>query len=146
MTSNPELADDLLQEAFFHLLRTPHPPLEREACRKYVFTIASNLARDWFRREKRNLEDLVEGADGIVEPSVPLRFDMAAVLQNLTARERQLLWLAYAEGFSHAEIAEITGLQVGSIRPMLFHSRRKAADGLRAIGYRPQKGKDSPHG
>ena len=41
-------------------------------------------------------------------------------------RDRQLLWLAYAEGYSHHEIAEVTGLASASIRLLLF---RAAQDG-----------------
>ena len=39
--------------------------------------------------------------------------------QALTQREQQLLWLAYAEEFSHAEIAGITGLAPASIKVLL---------------------------
>jgi RNA polymerase sigma-70 factor (ECF subfamily) len=46
-------------------------------------------------------------------------------------RERQLLWLAYAEGYSHREIASITGLASASIRLLLFRARRKIARLLR---------------
>jgi RNA polymerase sigma-70 factor (ECF subfamily) len=46
-------------------------------------------------------------------------------------RERQLLWLAYAEGASHSEIAKITGLGATSIRLLLFRARRKMARLLR---------------
>ena len=38
-----------------------------------------------------------------------------------------MLWLAYAEGYSHREIAEITGLASASIRLLLFRARRKVA-------------------
>ena len=38
-------------------------------------------------------------------------------------RERQILWLAYAEGYSHREIAEVTGLASASIRLLLFRAR-----------------------
>ncbi len=47
-------------------------------------------------------------------------------------RERQLLWLAYAEGYSHREIAAVTGLAAASIRLLLFRARRKIAGFLRA--------------
>jgi RNA polymerase sigma-70 factor, ECF subfamily len=43
-----------------------------------------------------------------------------------------LLWLAHAEGYSHREIAEITGLATASIRLMLFRARRKIARLLQA--------------
>jgi RNA polymerase sigma-70 factor (ECF subfamily) len=46
-------------------------------------------------------------------------------------RERQLLWLAHAEGYSHREIAQITGLAAASIRLLLFRARRKIAKLLR---------------
>jgi RNA polymerase sigma-70 factor (ECF subfamily) len=46
-------------------------------------------------------------------------------------RDRQLLWLAHAEGYSHREIAEITGLATASIRLLLFRARRKIARLLR---------------
>jgi RNA polymerase sigma-70 factor (ECF subfamily) len=42
-------------------------------------------------------------------------------------RDRQLLWLAHAEGYSHREIAEVTGLGSASIRLLLFRARRKIA-------------------
>ncbi len=46
-------------------------------------------------------------------------------------RDRQLLWLAHAEDYSHREIAEITGLGTASIRLLLFRARRKIARLLR---------------
>jgi RNA polymerase sigma-70 factor (ECF subfamily) len=42
-------------------------------------------------------------------------------------RDRQILWLAHAEGYSHLEIAQITGLGSASIRLLLFRARRKIA-------------------
>jgi RNA polymerase sigma-70 factor (ECF subfamily) len=49
-------------------------------------------------------------------------------------RDRQLLWLAYAEGYSHHEIAEVTGLASASIRLLLFRARRKMARLMRNRG------------
>jgi len=63
------------------------------------------------------------------------RVDSQATLDpamaRLRPRERQLLWLAHAEGYSHREIAEITGLGAASIRLLLFRARRKIARLLR---------------
>jgi len=49
---------------------------------------------------------------------------LGPALARLRPRERQLLWLAHAEGYSHAEIAGITGLATASIRLLLFRARR----------------------
>jgi RNA polymerase sigma-70 factor (ECF subfamily) len=52
---------------------------------------------------------------------------LGPALRQMRPRERQLLWLAHAEGYSHREIAEITGLGSASIRLLLFRARRKIA-------------------
>ena len=46
---------------------------------------------------------------------------------RLKRRERELLWLAYAQGSSHQEIGETLGLKTGSIKPLLFRARQKLA-------------------
>jgi RNA polymerase sigma-70 factor (ECF subfamily) len=51
-------------------------------------------------------------------------------MRQLKPRERELLWLAYVEGMSHAEIAAATGLRVMSIRILLYRARRKASQFL----------------
>jgi RNA polymerase sigma-70 factor (ECF subfamily) len=56
---------------------------------------------------------------------------LGPAMRLLRPRDRQLLWLAYAEGYSHREIAEVTGLASASIRLLLFRARRKIARLLR---------------
>jgi RNA polymerase sigma-70 factor (ECF subfamily) len=56
---------------------------------------------------------------------------LAPALERMRPRERQLLWLAYAEGATHREIAEITGLRAAGIRILLFRAKRKLARFLR---------------
>ena len=41
---------------------------------------------------------------------------------RLKPRERSLLWLAYAEGCSHAEIASSLGLRTASLKSLLFRA------------------------
>ena len=38
-----------------------------------------------------------------------------------------MLWLVYAEGATHHEIAGVLGLKVANIRTMLLRARRKMA-------------------
>ena len=56
-------------------------------------------------------------------------------MARLKPRERAMLWLAYAEGASHNEIADMLGLSRGSLKPLLFRARQKMA----AILARPLK-------
>ena len=61
---------------------------------------------------------------------------LGPALADMRPRDRQLLWLAHAEGYSHREIAEITGLATASIRLLLFRARRKIARLLQGAGMR----------
>ena len=47
-----------------------------------------------------------------------------------------MLWLAYAEGASHSEIAAVLGLSPGSLKNMLFRARRRLAALLSGAGER----------
>ncbi len=53
--------------------------------------------------------------------------DFSRAMAELKPRERAMLWLAYAEGASHREIAATLGLGEGSLRTLLFRARKKLA-------------------
>src|SRR4029077_5859390 len=44
---------------------------------------------------------------------------------GLKPRERELLWLAYAQGSSHQEIAATLSLKTSSIKALLFRARQR---------------------
>jgi len=52
---------------------------------------------------------------------------LARSMARLKPRERDLLWLAYAQGSSHKEIAQVLGLKAASIKLLLFRARRRLA-------------------
>lgn len=143
MSGDPRLADDLLQEAYYRFLRanTAH---ESEAHRRnYLFRIAANLVRDMRRRPRLHETRLGDGSDGIDHPDprsadaasgAVRRLDLARSMARLKPRERDLLWLAYAQGSSHKEIAETLGLKAASIKLLLFRARRHLAGLLREGG------------
>lgn len=132
------LADDLMQESYIRYLCASRPEFllsEGEvAARRYLFRIASNLLRDYWRRPRAAcIDDIPE--EFFAASTSSAQADSAAVLRPALAlmrpRDRQLLWLAHAEGYSHREIAEITGLASASVRLLLFRARRKIARLLR---------------
>jgi RNA polymerase sigma-70 factor (ECF subfamily) len=100
------------------------------AARRYLFRIATNLLRDhWRRPVSASIEEIPEEFFAVAGRSA--QADSQAVLgpalAQMRPRERQILWLAHAEGYSHREIAQITGLASASIRLLLFRARRKIA-------------------
>jgi RNA polymerase sigma-70 factor, ECF subfamily len=137
VSGDPALADDLMQDSYVRFLSAARPPRLEEgeiASRRYLFRIATNLLRDhWRRPHSASLEDLPEEffaarCDAAQKDSVAM---LTPAMARMKPRERQLLWLAHAEGYSHQEIAEVTGLGSASIRLLLFRARRKIARLLR---------------
>jgi RNA polymerase sigma-70 factor (ECF subfamily) len=134
VSADPALADDLMQESYVRFLCAAHPNDGEVAARRYLFRIATNLLRDhWRRPRSASIQDLPEELFAAAESSAQAdsQVMLGPALAQLRPRDRQLLWLAYAEGYSHREIAEVTGLASASIRLLLFRARRKAARLLR---------------
>lgn len=134
VSGDPALADDLMQESYLRFLCAAYPEDGEVACRRYLFRIATNLLRDHWRRPKHTaIEDVPEELVSSTMKTGRFESDsmLGPALARMKPRERQLLWLAHAEEYSHREIAEIMGLGAASIRLLLFRARRKAARLLR---------------
>jgi RNA polymerase sigma-70 factor, ECF subfamily len=133
-------ADDLLQETYFRYLQSGWRKLAPAERRFYLFRIGTNALHDHFRRQKRNRFAIARDVVQTTAGRAALEMDLANILRHeMTERERQLLWLAYAEEFSHREIAQMTDLREGSIRPLLYRARQKLATLLSAAGYGGRK-------
>jgi RNA polymerase sigma-70 factor (ECF subfamily) len=136
-TGDDRLADDLLQETYYRFLRTRTTFESDDHRRHYLFRIASNLVRDQWRRARTDALELGEASDAspvsddaTVGDRAHGRIDVARALEQLKPRERALLWLAYAQGFSHQEIASQLGLRTGSLKALLFRARRRLVNVL----------------
>jgi RNA polymerase sigma-70 factor (ECF subfamily) len=122
-------AEDLTQEAFVKWLTHAHSPDEPKQARAFLFTAATRLLIDRWRRERRfepwdetvPVEAVAPAGDGMISGDA---------WTALTQRERQLLWLAHAEEFNHDEIAGITGLASGSVKVLLSRARARLKAGL----------------
>ena len=138
ITGDRQLADDLAQEAYYRFLRTARSFESESHRRNYLFQIATNLVRDARRRpEPISLND----SPGQSEPSVGgdgdaravAHADLSRAMARLKPRERQILWLAYAQGETHHSIAQTLGLKTASLKMLLFRARRKLATLLREV-------------
>ena len=135
------LADDLAQESYYRFLRATLKSDDAAYQKAYLFRIATNLARDHWRRLPRQkpgeaADPDTLSADDRTADRVQQSSDLARVLKALQPRERELLWLAYAEGASHNEIAEVMGLRAASVRLLLFRARRKMLELFRRREWR----------
>lgn len=133
VTGDREQADDLLQETFYRFLRAASTYASESHRRNSLYRIATNLAHD-ARRRSQTRAPLISTGDDIENVSTTDQAaetergaDLRRALSSLKPRERAMLWLAYAEGASHGEIAGALGIRVASLKPMLFRARRKMA-------------------
>jgi RNA polymerase sigma-70 factor (ECF subfamily) len=133
VSGDPALADDLVQESFVRMLGAATPMDGEVHAKRYLFRIATNLLKDYWRRPKTSsIEDMPEGVFANEHGNgADAQMMLEPRLLQLRPRERQLLWLAHAEGYSHKEIAEIMGLRSPSIRLMLFRARHRLAELLK---------------
>jgi RNA polymerase sigma-70 factor (ECF subfamily) len=118
-----EEANDLVQQTFLHLHRSR---LDFEPGRKlkpWVFTIALNLKREFFRRSKRRHETSLED-DRIAEPFEGPRGqersdaarETARALRALPAEHREVIELHWFGGLSFPEVAEAVGSTVAAVK------------------------------
>ncbi len=125
------IVDDLLQEAYFRFLRSRFAGGSEEDKVRYLFRIATNLLKDHWAAAKRSREMPGELPERVAEEGAAARLDLHAALGTLRAADREMLWLAYAEGCSHAEIAEILDVRSASVRVLLFRARARLVALLR---------------
>jgi RNA polymerase sigma-70 factor (ECF subfamily) len=130
ISGDRQVADDLLQETYYRLLKSAVPFESESHRRNYLYRIATNLVRDTKRGPRPLFDAGVEMTD-VPAPESHVdaegRADVRRAFGRLKPRERALLWLAYAHGSSHSEIASVLGLKTASIKLLLFRARRKLA-------------------
>jgi RNA polymerase sigma factor (sigma-70 family) len=132
-TGDSDEAEDLVQETFVRLRERPPP--ERTEPRRWLFTVATNLARDAQRVARRRNALRAEAQDALPVPAPPpdparevermeVRRRVRAALAGLNDRERTVL-LMREEGFTHREIAEAVETTTGSVGTMIARALGK---------------------
>lgn len=137
MVQDDRLADDLLQESYYRFLRSTLAFESDEHRRRYLYRIATNLVHD--HRRRPNIEvaaaPIADAHPPFSDPHLAdraaRRIDLQRAMARLKPRERSMLWLAYAMGWSHEEIAAAIGVKAASLKPMLHRARQRLANMLR---------------
>jgi RNA polymerase sigma-70 factor (ECF subfamily) len=127
ITSDPEMAEDVVQEAFLGAWRhAGRYAASRASVKTWLLTIVRNRAIDAVRR-RRPSTSLPEPAEATpsaltlpdVWPEIAGRLDRDAVhgaLERLPDAQREAIELAYWGGLTQQEIAERTGAPLGTIK------------------------------
>jgi RNA polymerase sigma-70 factor, ECF subfamily len=136
ITGSRQQADDFLQEAYYRFYRAGAQHESESHRRNSLFQIATNLVRDAARHTNRfpsvpiddeEVAPMTKSGVSTPEHQATVKTDVTRAMKRLQPVQRQLLWLAYAQGASHQEIADILGLRAISVRTLLLRARRKLA-------------------
>ncbi|MBZ0306724.1 MAG: RNA polymerase sigma factor [Anaerolineae bacterium] len=121
MTADLSLAEDLTQEAFLRMMRaigSYHYPRPFKA---WLYAIATNVTRDHFKmaETRRTVAFLDEDFVGESDMEILEEYKIEETLMNLPARQREVVLLRYYHELSLAEIAEVLGIPVGTVKSRL---------------------------
>ena len=141
MVDNPEDAADLAQEAFLSAWRGLEKFQGEAAFSTWLYRLTSNACIDFLRREKRkkaagsvlSLDDTEEGAtldlpDYDADPHRQLeqeevRSAIADGLAQLSPEHRKILTLREVSGLSYTEIADVLGVEEGTVKSRIARAR-----------------------
>ena len=125
------LAEDLLQESFVRAWQKLHTFRGESRFGTWLHRLSANVGlsdrRTRLRRvghEQRMEEATDRVAVGEKDVSADKRMDLELAISRLPERARTVLVLYDVEGYSHAEIADVTGMAVGSSKAQLHRARK----------------------
>jgi len=141
-----ERAEDLVQEAFVRVHRHLHRFDQNRKFSTWIYTIASNLAKNELRNRSRNPLVLFQSIRKDWEPEArPLQFEDTSArpddlfrkrhlrdlvewaVAQLPEHHREVFVLRELEGKSYEEIAEITECNLGTVKSRLNRARNSFA-------------------
>jgi RNA polymerase sigma factor (sigma-70 family) len=133
----PFLADETVQEAFLALWRHPQGyERERGSVRAWLMSTVHHRAVDLVRREEAHRRRM-EGALPEPVPEDPAeqavravgvpeeRAAVRAALADLPAEQRDVIELLYFEGLTQSQVAEQTGLPLGTVKSRVLLAMRR---------------------
>ena len=132
---NIEDAEDILQETMIKFV-TVRPVFESESHRKaWLMRVASNLAKNRIDYNRvRDTMELNEEIVGEVQEDLDKGDEYKAIwdaVRSLPVHQREAIHLFYQEGYSTAEIAQITGRREATVRSDLKRARDKLREMLK---------------
>lgn len=126
-----EAVQDLVQETFLQMARSLEDGRKLECARGYLFGIARRISQAaWTQRHKdQNVVPFdPEAADTRGESAVttlPTDDRVTAAretIAGLSHLQREILDLRFSQDLSYAEIAQVLGIPVGTVRSRLHHA------------------------
>jgi RNA polymerase sigma-70 factor (ECF subfamily) len=135
ITAQPQLAEDVVQQVFLALWQGSGYDPERGAVSTWLLSITHHKAVDLLRKEtgrrtrltdEQQLVELQAAGPGPADQAWErLRAERTrAALRQLSVEHREVLLLAYYGGYTQREIADMTGLPLGTVKSRTLYAMR----------------------
>lgn len=134
-----ENAEDITQDAFIKAFQSLHQLHEEEKFGAWLAVIASNLARNYLKREKRIIltDELPEITNNLntnsTEEKAIRELETERVrkaIRNLPSEQYQVIVLQYYYDLRIEEIASMLNIRAGTVKSRLYRAREKLAVAL----------------
>jgi RNA polymerase sigma-70 factor (ECF subfamily) len=138
LLSDPALADDAVQQTFEIALRSLGDVRQAEKTRAWIFTIARNECYRLLRTSRTAALDEEAADDSIATPlDLTISSDVRSIVREaidlLPPIYREAVVLRDMEGFTYAEIAQITGVAVTAVKFRIFKGRELLMERLEPV-------------
>jgi RNA polymerase sigma-70 factor (ECF subfamily) len=136
MVADKSLAEELVQDVFVRAWRKIDSFRGQSAFSSWLHRLAVNVVLSEQRSRRRREARIVAVEDPVVHDKprlggpVGAGVDLERAIATLPPGARQIFVLHDIEGFNHREIAEITGLAVGTSKAHLHRARRLLREAL----------------
>jgi RNA polymerase sigma-70 factor (ECF subfamily) len=125
MNFNPD-GDDIYQEALLKGFKYFHSYNPERAFTSWLFTIANNLIKDYYRKNRSELPlESDQISDGVDQDRSLMVTDIYHAVGELKPHHRRIFFLFYYNEFKITEISNITGLSQSNIKFILAQSRKR---------------------
>ena len=122
VVGDADLAHEAVQEGFVRAIRARSTFRGRGQLEAWVARCVVNAARDALRRRRALPEERLSSADLGPEMGLP-DHDLRALVRELPARQREVLFLRFYLDLDYASIGKALGIEVGTVSASLHAAR-----------------------
>ena len=143
-TRNTDEAEDIAEDVFLKLIMKKPKYNGKTSFKTWLYTIAGNLARDYWRKNSRydrvSLGSLSElSGDELELERLYLKeenkIQLHHSMRKLSSEYRQILWLIYFEGMTNKEASKIVGKSVHTTGNLVYKARKALKIQLERDGF-----------
>ena len=134
--SQVELAEDMTQEVFTRYWQYLRNGNEMNNTRSFLYTIANNMTKDWYKKKKSTSLDVHMGLGNMpreksASPEIVAAYEeVLYTINEMEEKDKEVLLLKYVEGLDPKDIAHILDETANTISVRLNRATKRLREKL----------------